>query len=258
MHQDASQVMREHDGRDWRELVLPPAVDDILPGVTWGRFEEVFSPAFWAGQAWLHAPGRRFESYRLGRTLREEMAACLLGGYGISAEVGLAAFESVRARGLLAGKPSARELDEALSSTLTIGARSVRYRFARQKSQYLADALARIDDVPSDARGRRLRDLLATFRGIGPKTASWITRNWCDADDVAILDVHVCRACEQAGVFASRMDPARHYYELESRFLQFAEALKVRASVLDNLIWNMMRRLSPAILRMQPAARERA
>jgi endonuclease III len=37
--------------------------------------------------------------------------------------------------------------------------------------------------------------------GIGPKTASWIARNWLDADDVAILDIHIMRVGQVIGLF---------------------------------------------------------
>ncbi|MDZ3993341.1 hypothetical protein PspTeo4_24872 [Pseudomonas sp. Teo4] len=42
--------------------------------------------------------------------------------------------------------------------------------------------------------GRALRDWLLELPGIGYKTASWVARNWLDADDVAILDIHILRA----------------------------------------------------------------
>jgi thermostable 8-oxoguanine DNA glycosylase len=241
------------EGEAWRELRLPPSDEEVLPGVAWGPFDALLTPAFWASQAWLHAPSGRLERYRLGATLRHEVAACMLGGYGMSAEVGLAAFDRLRCAGLLDGSSSAHDLEHALAAPMALGGRVVRYRFARQKARYLAEALARIDDVASPAaRGKELRDSLATLRGVGLKTASWITRNWCAADDVAILDVHVCRACEEAGVFVRGSDPARTYRELEARFLRFALAIDVRASLLDNLIWQTMRRIPAAFLRAGP------
>ena len=141
MRRQATQLMRTCDAEGWRELVLPSPEQFVLPSVPWGRFDEVFSPAFWAGQAWLHAPARRFEGYRLGASLREEVAACLLGGYGMPAEVALAAFHHLRSVGLLDGDPSAASLEHALSRPLTIRGRTVRYRFARQKAHYLAESL---------------------------------------------------------------------------------------------------------------------
>jgi hypothetical protein len=67
-----------------------------MKGLVWGFAEEIGSPAYWAAQAWMwevEAPAH----YKLGRSLEEELMACLLGGYGIPAEVGLAAYERLRA-----------------------------------------------------------------------------------------------------------------------------------------------------------------
>lgn len=244
-----NQTVLASDGESWREMRLPAPDEEVMPGVPWGHFDAVLTPAFWASQVWIHSPGGQLEQYRLGATLREEVAACMLGGYGMPAELGLAAFERLRRYGLLDAGSSAVAIEAALREPLQVGARTLRYRFARQKAAYLAEALKHLDAVvPEGARGRGLRDRLATLRGVGPKTASWITRNWCDADDVAILDVHVCRACEAAGVFVRGSSPSNKYYELEARFLSFATALSVRPSVLDNLIWQTMRRLPGPIV----------
>src|SRR3954470_17393644 len=88
-------------------LELPAPDDEALQGVSWGRFDVLFTPAFWAGRAWLSNLDGEQRTHRLGRTLREEIAACLLGGFGIPAEIGLAAFSRLRDRGLLDGEPAA-------------------------------------------------------------------------------------------------------------------------------------------------------
>jgi len=238
--------MHTFDGSGWREFCLPSAQEEVLPGVCWGAFDEILTPAFWAGQAWLHADSGRFARYKLGRSLREEVAACILGGYGIPAEMGLAAFERLREQGLLESSPSDVSLEDALAQPLLVNGRMLRYRFPRQKARHLSGALGRLNEV-AGREGRALRDALMTLSGIGPKTASWITRNWCDADDVAILDVHVCRACERAGVFPVGSDPSRHYLPLEELYLRFSRAIGVRASMLDNLIWQTMRRLPHSV-----------
>jgi thermostable 8-oxoguanine DNA glycosylase len=111
-----------------------------------------------------------------------------------------------------------------------------------QKSAYLAAALSVLEGLEEPADYVAFRDRLTELPGVGLKTASWITRNVRDSDNVAILDVHVCRACELAGVFPSQFVPARDYRVLEQRFLAFARAVGVRASVLDALIWENMRR----------------
>jgi thermostable 8-oxoguanine DNA glycosylase len=77
--------------------------------------------------------------------------------------------------------------------------------------------------------------------GIGPKTASWIARNWLGTDEVAILDVHVLRAGTMMGLFPKNYRMPRDYVFLEERFLALANALNVKASFLDAIIWREMR-----------------
>lgn len=225
-------------------LDLPDPEAEVLPGVSWGRFDNFFTPAYWASQVWLNDAETTYKKYRLGDTLAEEVAACLLGGYGIPSEVGIAAFQRLKGKKLLDQTPSAREIEAVLSKPLEVNGRNVRYRFARQKALYLAEALRRLKvQVPPAAPARSFRAFLLDVPGIGPKTASWITRNWLDSDEVAILDVHIIRAGVAAGIFPKHPNISRSYYQLECRFIQFAEALKCRAAVLDNFIWNQMRRI---------------
>lgn len=225
-------------------LELPPPEAEVLDGVPWGRFDVLFTPAFWAGRAWISRLDGAPRNHRLGRTLREEIAACLLGGFGIPAEVGLAAFSRVREAGLLEGRPPRLALQALLREPLKIGDRAVRYRFANQKARFLADALGLVDELRTPADDVAFRDALAELPGIGLKTASWITRNMRDSDAVAILDVHICRACVIAGVFSGALKGPTSYRKLERRYLAFASGLGVRASLLDAIMWEYMRRLA--------------
>ncbi|WP_229506768.1 8-oxoguanine DNA glycosylase [Pseudoduganella rivuli] len=171
--------------------------------------------------------------------MREEVGACLLGGHGLPASVGLAAFEIMREHGAFSGAAYDEEtLFNWLSEPMPVGDRTIRYRFARQKAKYLAAALEKMhDETPPLASGRQLRDWLTGISGIGFKTASWVARNWLDADDVAILDIHLLRAGLLAGFFPHDLSVERHYLQLESMFLTFSEGLGVRASELDAVIW---------------------
>ncbi|MGU3420797.1 8-oxoguanine DNA glycosylase [Methylobacterium sp. D54C] len=233
------------DGR-LAALDLPSPDGEVVPGVSWGRFDHPLTPAFWAAQAWQSdlPTGPRF---RLGATLAEEVAACLLGGHGAPAEVGLAAF--VRVRDVLRAQ-SAETLapdvaERLLSEPLDVGGRKVRYRFARTRARYLSACLDGILDLDEASFGdAALRDVLTKLPGVGPKTASWIVRNRRASDDVAILDVHIVRACQVMGVFAAGADPVRGYRDLERRYLELCLGLGCRASVLDAVMWATMRRIS--------------
>jgi thermostable 8-oxoguanine DNA glycosylase len=223
------------------QMELPNADDELLPGVTWGAIEAFPSPAYWAYQvAARRALGQRIY-HRIGESLREEVAACILGGHGIPASVGLAAFRNLKALGSLERVSTQEALLAQLSQPLVVNERPVRYRFARQKARYLHAALSALERAtPPTHCGQALRDWLVCLPGVGYKTASWIARNWLDADDVAILDIHVLRAGALAGFLDESLRVERHYRELEKQFLRFSAAIGVRASELDAVIWSEM------------------
>ncbi len=230
---------------------FPPA-DEVLSfdGQVWGLTEDIGSPAYWAAQAWMweiEAP----EHYRLGRSLEEELIACLLGGYGIPAEVGLAAYERVRA-------VNAEEPDRLLDAETVLGllkeplilkGRPVRYRFANQKSAYLSASMRKLRELDHAAPDRHLRDALTTLPGVGPKTASWVVRNWRSSDSVSILDIHILRAGRILKIFPKTWSVEKHYLQLEDAFLRFAKDISVKASILDSVMWMNMRQIPGAILR---------
>ncbi|MGY0778896.1 endonuclease III domain-containing protein [Azospirillum argentinense] len=237
-------------GDGYRFLDLPDPDEWLLPGVRWGRHEHPLTPAFWSAAAWMEGevPDHGF---RLGGTLAEEVSACILGGHGLPAEVGLAAFARVRNELREAPDEVLPEDDllRLLSAPLIVKGRAVRYRFARQRSSYLAAALRGLHGVNESALDDvGFRDALLALPGIGPKTASWIVRNRRGSDKVAILDVHVVRACRVMGVFPENADPTRRYAELEQRFLQFCMRAHARASVMDAVMWDTMRRISTSFL----------
>ena len=231
----------ERDGHLFEELV-PEAVDEVLPGVRWGEPETPFTPAYWLTQFWMRNP-LPSHSMRIGSSFREEVIACLLGGYGIPAEVGLAAFHRLRERGLTnSAFTNEKEISEALQEPMLLNGRFVRYRFWAQKAAYVSRALTVLSNSEPPKRcARELRNYLLGIPGIGPKTASWIVRNWLDSDDVAILDIHIIRACVAMGLFSPGDQVSHQYFEMEGRFLQFAKALGVPPRLLDALIWAQMK-----------------
>lgn len=218
---------------------LPAAEAEVVPGVPWGAVEAFPTPAYWAYQVMARRIEARSIKYKLGKTLREEVGACLLGGHGIPASIGLLAYNHLKAKGAFEAEPPQEEaLLRWLSEPIEHEGRLVRYRFANQKARYLAAAMRKLAHEPSpEQSGRALRDWLTLVPGIGYKTASWVARNWLDADDVAILDIHILRA----GVLAGFLDPdltvERDYLALESQFIEFSVGLGVRASELDAVIW---------------------
>jgi hypothetical protein len=224
-------------------LSLPPAFDNVLPGIPWGQFDALFTPAYWKGQVHQHERLGTYEPTPLGTSVDEELAACLLGGYGIPAELGMAAFERVRDLNLIFPGVSAAVIETALADPFEIAGRLRRYRFHRQKANALSRALELLPKIDFSVGDKSLREGLTTLPGIGRKTASWIVRNFRCSDEVAIVDVHIARAGRIAGFISPFWEPSRHYLVMEEKFIAFAKALDVRASVLDGLMWDHMRRL---------------
>jgi N-glycosylase/DNA lyase len=220
------------------QLELPDAGCELMQGVHWGYVDAFPTPAYWAYQVLARRLVGQPAQYRLGRTLAEEVGACLLGGHGIPAPVGLAAYERLRDLGAFGKTPPKEEqLASWLREPLQFGSRSIRYRFAAQKAHYLAMALPLLADAPTFTEGRALRDWLLRLSGVGPKTASWVARNWLGADDVAILDIHIMRVGQAMGLFPRELTVERHYLPLEGLFLEFSNRLDVRASELDAVVW---------------------
>ena len=219
--------------------------DEVLPGVKWGRPEWILSPAYWAALA--NSDAEAGSLFRTPSSLPEEIAFCILGGYGVTAEINCAAFLRLKQDGIFErADPTSVEIEHLLSAPLNVNGAILRYRFPRQRAIRLSDALRTLRErPPPQTTSRELRSYLLSFSGIGPKTASWIVRNWLDADDVAIIDIHVHRAGLLMGLFSPSSVLPRDYFQMEARFLKFAEQISVRASFLDILIWTNMRKLGP-------------
>ena len=249
---------------------LPDPRDEVLSGVPWGEATAFPTPAYWAYQVLARRVTGRDIRYRLGSTLREEVGACLLGGHGLPAAVGVAAFEHLKRRGAFGDvAPEAEVLAAWLREPLEVAGRTIHYRFAAQKGRYLAQVLTALEAQVVPKQSRALRDWLMALPGIGPKTASWIVRNHLDADDVAILDIHVLRAGVLGGFFDPSLRVERDYAALEARFLEFSAALGVRAAELDAVIWwemaqsrstvdSLLQRMPPGALARRTAGATRA
>lgn len=216
--------------------------------VRWGESWHLGSAAFWVARCVEAVPAEY--AYAFGNTLAEEVAACVLGGHGIPAQVGIAAYDQLRAQGLFEAdaRPSGDDLEDALRAPLDVAGRTIRYRFAAQRGQRLGAALQMLhedDERPTDAVA--LRDWLLRLPGVGPKTASWVVRNHLGSDRVAIIDVHLLRAGVIAGIYDPAWTPAKDYHLLEDLFLAWADHGRVSAAALDAIIWADMAGLGRSV-----------
>lgn len=231
---------------------MPGPNQELLPGIKWGSSSQIYTPAYWKLQYLMHTQGDSFHiTYRLGANILEEVVACLLGGYGLKAEVGLAAFDQLKKAGLIRPKVEFQTIRQVLLKPLTVGENQVRYRFPNQKAKFISEFLQRSDlQILPIHNDIMLRDWLLTVNGIGPKTASWITRNYCNSENVAIIDIHIFRACLVMGLFNDSLSVLKDYFKLEELFLYFCNALNVLPSRMDALMWLQMKASSPTVLRI--------
>ncbi len=216
---------------------------ELLPGISWGFYSKLYTPAYWKIQYLLHHKNDRFTiNYRLGKDILEEVVACLLGGFGLKAEIGLAAFSRLKNNSQIREGEQFSSILLSLSDSFTINGKQLHYRFPKQKAKFIAEFLSRADlqNVPlhNDIAFRRW---LLSINGIGPKTASWITRNFMDSENVAIIDIHIFRAGILAGLFSQHHDIQKDYFKLEEIFIRFCKALNVQPSKMDALMWLQMK-----------------
>src|ERR1700691_3870619 len=162
-------------------IQLPPPATEVMPGIQWGEACALFTPAYWYVQYLLRDGEETVPTkHRIGQTFPEELTACILGGYGIPAEVGLAAFYRLRQESLISDLCSDQELlERRLQEPLSVNGRLITYRFWRQKAKYLSaafDALKAESFYTADPLALKIK--LMALPGIGAKTASWVVRNW--------------------------------------------------------------------------------
>lgn len=230
-------------GESAQQVQLPSAEWEIMPGIKWGRAETPDTPAYWAIQCRLEENPLHGYINSSGN-LVEEIGFCLLGGFGITAEINEAAFTRLRAEGVfdLEAIWAEKDIRGLLTQPLDVQGRMVRYRFPNQRAKRISNMRKRLCLSTFDGLSEEeLLSALSKLDGIGPKTAAWIVRNHCASDKVAILDIHVIRACKRIGIFPEEIKLPRDYSKLQETFLDFADQLQIRASVLDAVMWKDMR-----------------
>lgn len=206
--------------------------------VRWGESWEHGTAAYWLEATRRAVQANESDRHQLTDSLYDEVALCMLGGFGMPYELALAAFTAVHNQ-VLRHDPTPDEsaIQAVLLRPLRVGTASRRYRFPRQRAQRLSQALLHLHSTPTPVDPLEVRDWLTSAPGIGPKTASWIVRNrWPDAP-VAILDVHVLRAGVRATVFPENARVSSEYRKLEALFIAWAGVEAARPADLDATIW---------------------
>ena len=214
------------------------------PEFSYDDFGTLYTDAFWKLQYEIYMEEASPDSLTQEKDYGfiDEIVACLLGGYGLKAEVGWAAYKKLKYHNLIRRGVVSEEVAAILSEPLNIGGKWIHYRFPLQKSKYISDFLCRDDlDVIPINDDLSFRAWLLTINGIGPKTASWITRNYLHSDRVAIIDIHLYRAGILTGFINPRLNIHKDYFEIERCFLDYCESLQVRPSIMDMVMWLNMK-----------------
>ncbi len=225
--------------------------EEIMPGIRYGRADELLSPAYWQLRC-ATADIDDIDFVNQHGSLAEEIGFCLLGGFGVTLEVATAFYEKLKHEGVFLPDAKHREADilKMLIEPAMVKGRPHRYRFPNQRARRIHKAMAAQSTMnfeTSDAV--KFRDQIQSLDGVGPKTASWIARNWLDTDMIAILDIHVLRAGWTIKLFERNCSLPKDYTALERQFLVFADELQVRASVLDAVMWFDMRNFGSRLAR---------
>lgn len=208
----------------------------------WAEAATAYTPEFWKYLYSEYLAECPRISTRLGNDIIEEVVACLLGGFGFKAEVGISAFREMKQQHLIRRHCSFEEVLRVLIKPLYVNGKYVHYRFPGQKARYISDFLNRddLDTIPLND-DLELRRWLLSVNGIGLKTASWITRNYLNSDKVAVIDIHIYRAGILAGFIEKGSNIQRDYLKIEKSFLDFCESIDVRPAYMDEIMWWQMK-----------------
>ena len=222
-----------------------------MPGIRFGRADELLSPAYWQFRCATADIGD-IDFVNQHGSLAEEIGFCLLGGFGVTLEVATAFYERLKDEGVFLPGPIPREAEilEMLIEPAMVKGRPHRYRFPNQRARRIHKAMVSQSTMEFETEDAvKFRDQIQSLEGVGPKTASWIARNWLNTDKIAILDIHVLRAGWAIKLFDRNCLLPRDYATLEQKFLVFSEELQVRASVLDAVMWFDMRNFGSRLAR---------
>lgn len=119
-----------------------------------------------------------------------------------------------------------------------------RTRFHNNKAGYIMQAQITYDKIKSKLSNQdkiSLRNFIAeNVKGYGLKEAGHFLRNIGKSDNqIAILDRHILRNLKSLGVIdKEKIKNKKDYLEIENKFLQFSNQIKIPIDELDLLFWS--------------------
>lgn len=125
-----------------------------------------------------------------------------------------------------------------------------RARFYKNKSKYIIGARRlfrgrggiKIKDKLDINNIITTRDwLVENIKGIGYKEASHFLRNIGSGEDITILDIHILKNLKKFGVIEKLPNSItkKRYLDIENKFKNFANKIKIPVAHLDLLFWSM-------------------
>ena len=172
---------------------------------------------------------REFSIKRTKEELFSELCFCILAA-NYTAE-GSWRIQKAIGEGFL--KLSKQELSKEL--------KGLGYRFPNIRASFIVEARRHLEKLPElcySTEEQRAREwLVSNVKGIGMKEASHFLRN-TGAKNLAILDMHVLRALERAGIACKpKTLTKKKYLAIEEKIRDFASELELSLAELDLLIW---------------------
>lgn len=192
-----------------------------------------------------------------------ELVSCILGSQ-VSFEHANSALKHLSSSGLLNiqnlieepakfEKKISEELSKPLYAPLRRNGLGRKYRYPNAKAKQICQTAVKfylnkyslhrlLQESKSDADARRR--IMTTCAGIGPKQASLFLRNISYSSRLAIIDSQVLKFMRKKGLAVDNPGYIRHqseYFDLERRFLQYAQEVNVNPGDLDMAIWTVMR-----------------
>jgi N-glycosylase/DNA lyase len=189
----------------------------------------------------------------------DEFFFCLLGGFGITYELNISAFNLLKSKGYFSsdrflGGPQkledeiAKELSKSQFTPLRSNGSFRQYRFPRNKAHTIVLAGKWLQEN-CDFQIEKLfgsnsfenREILLSCPGLGYKTASWFLRNIGKGENLIILDVHVHRILKEFQIIPDFYSPNKHYLEIENLYNSVCNIIGAKTDIMDLIIWTWER-----------------
>ena len=145
-----TQTVEIQRNNNFETVHLPNPNDYLFDNLKWGSAFELFTPAYWKLQIIYFNEYFKNMHYRTGETFLEEVIYCLLGGFGMKAEIGYLFFKELKYRGIINEYSSIKDkkiIFNILNSPISLNGKKIRYRFPATKSEYIFNVFKKLNTL---------------------------------------------------------------------------------------------------------------